>query len=82
MVFFYFFEVNNNMKTNKRLVELKNTKTSKIEIFKTQAEVARRLKMSLIAVNKALLVHYRDTIKKGKYKIRFIDIDDLTENIF
>lgn len=82
MIFFYFFEVNNNMKTNKRLVELKNTKTSKIEIYKTQAEVARRLKMSLIAVNKALLVHYRDTIKKGKYKIRFIDIDDLTENIF
>ena len=70
------------MKTHKRLVELKNNRTSKIEIFKTQAEVARRLKMSLIAVNKALLVHYRDTIKKGKYKIRFIDIDDLTENIF
>lgn len=82
MIFFYFFEVNNNMQTNKRLVELKNTKTSKIEIYKTQAEVARRLKMSLNAVNKALLVHYRDTIKKGKYKIRFIDIDDLTENIF
>lgn len=79
---FFFFEVNNNMKTHKRLVELKNTKTSKIEIFKTQADVARRLKMSLIAVNKALLVHYRDTIKKGKYKIRFIDIDKLTENIF
>lgn len=78
----FFFEVNNNMKTHKRLVELKNTRTSKIEIYKTQAEVARRLKMSLIAVNKALLVHSRDTIKKGKYKIRFIDIDKLTENIF
>lgn len=82
MIFFIFFEVNNNMQTHKRLVELKNNRTSKIEIYKTQAEVARRLKMSLNAVNKALLVHYRETLKKGKYKIRFIDIDDLTENIF
>lgn len=70
------------MKTNKRLIELKNNRTSKIEIYKTQAEVAKRLKMSIVAVNKALLVHYRETIKRGKYRIRFIDIDDLTENIF
>ena len=70
------------MQTYKRLIELKNNRTSKIEIYKTQAEVAKRLKMSLGAVNKALLVDYRDTIKKGKYKIRFIDIDELTENIF
>lgn len=70
------------MQKHKRLIELKNNRTSKIEIYKTQAEVARRLKMSLVAVNKALLVHYRETLKKGKYKIRFIDIDDLTENIF
>ena len=70
------------MQTHKRLIELKNNRTSKIEIYKTQAEVAKRLKMSLVAVNKALLVDYRETLKKGKYKIRFIDIDELTENIF